>query len=124
MSAPFVLAALIASLEAQKNNDDRAAAKALRALAALAAVEVPRHGVFAPAERDELYSAIEGIAVAHLGLAESKRAFTAATNRVADLALRDRIQVTAIERQMVSDRVYFYAGLAFGVTVSRLASPW
>jgi hypothetical protein len=78
--------------------------KALRALGALAAVEVPRHGVFAAAERDELYSAIERVAIAHLRSAESRRSFTAATNWVTDLALRDRIQVTAIEQQIVSDR--------------------
>jgi hypothetical protein len=124
MSAPSVLAVLIASLEAQKNDDDRGAAKALQALGALAAVEVPRHGVFAAAERDELFAAIERIAIAHLGFADSKRAFTVATNRVADLAVRDRIQVTAIERQIISDRAYFYAGLAFGVTVTRLGASW
>jgi hypothetical protein len=119
-----VLELLIDALEGQGSDDGRAAARTLRALGELAAVEVPGRGVFAAAERDEVFSAIERIANAHLGFARRRRAFTAATGRVADFELRDSIQVAATDVRCVSDRAYFLAGIAFGVTLTRLSSPW
>ena len=117
-----VLELLIDSLDGQGSEDARAAARSLRALSELAAVEVPGHGVFSAAERDEVFSAIERIANAHLDFARPRRAFAAATGRVADFELRDEIQVRATEVRSVSDRAYFLAGVAFGLTLARFAS--
>ena len=117
-----VLELLIDSLDGQGSEDARAAARSLRALSELAAVEVPGHGVFSAAERDEVFSAIERIANAHLGFARARHAFATATERVADFATRDEIQVKATEVRAVSDRAYFLAGIAFGLTLARFAS--
>lgn len=117
-----VLALLIDALEGQRNDDGRGAARALRALGVLAAVEVPGHGVFAAAERDDVFTAIEGIANAHLGFGGARRAFAAATRRVADAGVRDAIELSAHEMQSISDRTYFLAGIAFGVTLTRFGA--
>ena len=113
-----VLELLIDSLDGQGSENARAAARSLRALSELAAVEVPGHGVFSAAERDEVFSAIDRIANAHLDFARARRAFTAATERVTDFELRDEIQVKATEVRTVSDRAYFLAGIAFGMTLT------
>ena len=68
--------------------------------------------------QDEVFSAIDRIANAHLDVARPRRAFAAATGRVADLELRDEIQVRATEVRTVSDRAYFLAGIAFGITLA------
>jgi hypothetical protein len=98
---------------------------ALKELAALALTKVPARGIFDPTTRgeDELFSAIESVAQAHLELADARKAWRSALRRAALAAeTRDEVERTALQVQTVSDTAYFYAGLAFGlvfVTVYR-----
>ena len=120
---PGMLDTIVKALERQEIHNAAGAARALRAFGELAALEIPGRGVFA-AERPELYQVIEDVADAHLGFSRPRREFSAATHMVSDAELRERIQVSANEAQAISDQAYFYAGLAFGVTLSRLGWPW
>jgi len=94
-------------------------AGALRDLTELAARKAPARGIFDPTVRgeDDLFKAIETIADRHLGHRRSRRALTRAIRRARlELDTRDRIERAALEARTVSDIVYFYAGLAFGLT--------
>jgi hypothetical protein len=94
-------------------------AGALRELTRLAAGKVPARGIFDPTIRDEedLYRAFEAVADRHLGRTASRAAWKRAIRRARlPLEARDRIERAAVEAQAVSDIVYFYAGLAFGLT--------
>jgi hypothetical protein len=91
---------------------------ALRALGALARVEVFARGVFAPSE-DMLYQAIERVATTHLGLGEARKALGDALTSVEPIRKQDEIQDAINHLCDVLDRVYFNAGLAFGLTVAQ-----
>ena len=120
---PAVLEGVIESLEQQQFHNATGAARALRAFGELAALEIPGRGAFV-ADNPDMYKAIESIADFHLGFAKARREFSKATDGVKDAALRERIQVSANEMQSISDQAYFYAGLAFGVTLSRFGWPF
>ena len=120
---PAVLEGVIESLEQQQFHNATGAARALRAFGELAALEIPGRGAFV-ADNPDLYKAVEDIADLHLGFEKPRREFSKSTAAVKDAALRERIQVTASEMQSISDQAYFYAGLAFGITVSRFGWPW
>ena len=120
---PATLEAVIEALERQQFHNATGSARALRAFGELAAIEIPGRGVFV-ADNPDLYKAIEEVADLYLGFAKPRREFSKATDSVKDVALRERIQVSANETQSVSDQAYFYAGLAFGVSLSRFGSPW
>ena len=117
--SPYLMS-VIAALE-QDAAERPGEAQALRAFGELALVQIPRRGVFAPAD-GELYSPIATIADRHLGLRVSRTAFLDATAAVEPFARRDEIQSAANDFQTVSDLAYFYAGLAFGVTFADLRS--
>lgn len=93
-------------------------AVALRELTELAARKLPSRGLFDPGLRadDGLFSAIESIASAHLGLREARSAWRTALD-AANLQFepRDRIEQSALQIQTISDTSYYYAGLAFGL---------
>jgi hypothetical protein len=94
-------------------------AGALRDLTRLAFRKVPARGIFDPTIRDEqdLFRAIETVANRHLGHRASRAAWRRAIRRARlPLEACDRIERAAVEAQTVSDIVYFYAGLAFGLT--------
>lgn len=100
----------------------RGHADALRELTVLALRKVPARGIFDPAARGEqdVFTAIESVARAHLELTRARSAWRTAVNRAGlPLEQRDRIERAALQVQTVSDTAYFYAGLAFG-----LASVW
>ena len=120
---PAMLEAVADALEQQEFHNARNAAGALRAFGELAALEVPGRGAFA-AEHPELYQKIEAIANVHLGFSRPRKEFSKATDLISDAELRERVQVSANEMQSISDQAYFYAGLAFGVTISRFGWPW
>jgi len=80
---------------------------------------VPARGVFAPAA-DDLYTAIDRIAMRHLGLEMPRRALDSATDRIEPFATRDQIRETAGHMRTVSDHAYFYTGLAFGLVFVQL----
>lgn len=102
-------------------------AGALRDLTRLAVRKVPARGIFDPTIRDEhdLFIAIERIAKRHLGHRASRAAWKQAVRRARlPLEASDRIERAAVEAQTISDIVYFYAGLAFGLTwVSVVRDP-
>lgn len=118
VAIPAILEHLIQALQQQPVHEAAQSAGALRAFAELAAVQMPARGVFA-ADDPDLYQPIELVANRYLGFVRPRRQFSAATAQVEDVELREKIQSTALEVQSVSDRAYFYAGLAFGVTLSR-----
>ena len=94
-------------------------AGALRDLTRLAARRAPARGIFDPTVRseDDLFRAIEMIADRHLGHRVSRRAWNRAIRRARlELDVRDRLERAALEVRTVSDIVYFYTGLAFGLT--------
>jgi len=94
-------------------------AGALRELTRLAARKTPARGIFDPTIRgeDDLFKEIEAIADRYLGSRASRKAWNQAIRRARlELDTRDRIERAALEARTVSDIVYFYAGLAFGLT--------
>lgn len=116
-----LLVFVIAALEAHANRDRRREGRALRAFGQLARVQIPARGVFAPTE-DELYRAIDAVAVKHLGLRRASDSFRAALTRVEPFDTRDAIAAAANHLRTISEGAYFDAGLAFGVTFADLAS--
>src|SRR5258708_5463404 len=98
---PAMLEAVIQSLEQQQFHNATGAARALRAFAELAAVEVPGRGAFA-ADNPDLYKAIEAIADIHLGFREPRREFSKATGMVRDVELRGRVTESATDMQSIS----------------------
>jgi hypothetical protein len=102
-------------------------AGALRDLTKLAAGKAPARGIFDPTIRGEqdVFKAIETVADRHLGRKASRAAWKRAIRRARlPLEVRDRIERAALDAQTVSDIVYFYAGLAFGLTwVSIVRDP-
>jgi len=106
-------------LRAAERECPRGHARALRELTALAVQKVPARGIFDPAARGEedLFKAIETVADRHLGRAPARAAWRRALRRGRlDLTTRDQIDRAALQVQGVSDTVYFYTGLAFGLT--------
>lgn len=96
-------------------------AHALRELTTLALASVPARGIFDPSARgeDDLFAAIEAVALAHLQLASARRAWHAALRAAEmDMARRDRVERAALELQTISDTAYYYAGLAFGLVAT------
>jgi hypothetical protein len=93
-------------------------AQTLRDLTVLALRKVPSRGIFDPAVRgeDELFTAIESVARAHLELTEARASWRSALDVAAlPLERRDEIERTAVEVQSISETAYFYTGLAFGL---------
>ena len=122
VTIPAVLEQLTQALQQQSFHDAAGSASALRAFAELAAVEVPARGAFA-ADNPELYQPIEAVANRCLRFVRARRQFSTATAQVDDLELREKIPSTAIDVQSVGARAYFYAGVAFGVTLSTFGRP-
>jgi hypothetical protein len=91
----------------------------LMELMSLALTKVPARGIFDPTAGGEhaLFAALETIARRHLGMAEARAAWHKALHKAdLELEVRDTIEHAALRVQGVSDTVYFYAGLAFGLT--------
>jgi hypothetical protein len=98
--------------ETQDRSDD---AKALCAYGALALVQVPLRGVFPPQD-EALDDAIDDIATKHLGFGDATRAVANATARLTQ-AERIEVDQAVTHLRIVADKAYFYAGIAFGVTL-------
>jgi hypothetical protein len=89
----------------------------LREFGGLARWAIPVHGVFLP-NNDALVSLAERMARECLDKDEARREFNEALKGVTDFHQRDAIE-TAVNRMLsVSDEAYFYAGLAFGITLA------
>jgi hypothetical protein len=88
-------------------------------------VTIPTRGVFAPTDQEDLYRAIENAAREHLGLNMAREEITKALDGVAEFNDRDAIETAYNAFLDVSERAYFFAGLAFGVTMASFAeSTW
>jgi hypothetical protein len=93
-------------------------AEALSELAALAVRKIPIRGLLDPTASgdDEMFAAIDAIALRHLELARAKAAWRQSLD-AAELSFerRDEIERAARQWMDVSDTAYFYTGLAFGL---------
>jgi hypothetical protein len=103
--------------EEDEHGDIRGVAEALREFGALARWVLPIHGVFVPNNND-VCIVIERVAREHLDLAERRAQFRQALKGVELFAQRDPIETAHNDLQAASDEAYFYAGLAFGVTLA------
>ena len=97
--------------------DIRGAAEALRRLGELALWALPIHGVLVPNNNDVAVE-ITKVANQHLGLKEARREFTDALSAIEAFEHRDHIESANNHIQTVSDVAYYYAGLAFGLTLA------
>lgn len=99
--------------------DISGAPDALREFGELALWVLPIHGVFVPNNGD-ISLIVERVAKAHLGLEEAKRECRKTLRVVEDFPQRDAIASAYNHTQSVYDEGYFYAGLAFGITLANL----
>jgi hypothetical protein len=95
------------------------AANALRELGHLALWALPIHGVYV-SNNNEVSVIVEQVARRHLGLDKARSDFREALKVVESFAQRDPIESAHGYVRSVSEEAYFYAGLAFGVTLSNV----
>ena len=99
--------------------DISGAAQALREFGQLAVWALPIHGVFVPNNRNVIMI-VERVATQHLDWDEAKSEVREALKAIESFAERDPIESAENHLRAVSDEAYFYAGLAFGVTLADL----
>ena len=111
-------------IEAAHNHGDEAkgqeisgAAGALREFGDLALWALPIYGVFVPND-ERIAVIVERVAARHLGLAEASGEFQAALASVEAFDRRDAIESAHNQVRSVTEEAYFYAGLAFGITMT------
>jgi hypothetical protein len=97
--------------------DIKGAAQALREFGSVALWVLPIHGVFVPNDND-VSLIIDRVARQHLGLEEARAEFRKALEIVEPFDRRDPIESAHGHVRSVAEEAYFYAGLAFGVTLS------
>jgi hypothetical protein len=116
-----VLARLIEAAEQHGEDADgrdiEGAARALREFGSVARWVLPIHGVFVPNDND-VSVIIESVAKQHLGLEEARAEFRKAVEIVEPFDRRDPIELAHGHIRAITEEAYFYAGLAFGVTLS------
>lgn len=98
-------------------------AQALAAYGHYALMAVPIGGVLSRDE-SQFYNAVERVARKHLGFTEARRAFSRTIKSIEPLERRDGIDSAATAFQGASDSAYFYAGLAFGITLADIGGTW
>jgi hypothetical protein len=103
--------------EDAEGRDIRGAAQALREFGELALWALPIHGVFVPNNND-ISVIVERVAKRHLDWEEARREVREALHAVESFGQRDPIESAESHLRAVSDEAYFYAGLAFGVTLA------
>ena len=101
--------------------DIRGAAQALREFGRLAAWAVPIHGVFV-SNAEDVVVIVQQIAKQHLDWEQARREVRAALDAIETFELRDSIETAENHLRAVSDEAYFYAGLAFGITLMNLTA--
>ncbi len=120
-----VLARLIEAAEQQgedaEGHELEGAAHALREFSDLASSVLPVHGVFVPNNND-VAMVIDRVAKQHLGLDEARAELRDALKIVDAFAQRDPIECAHGHVRAVAEEAYFYAGLAFGVTLTTIAN--
>ena len=100
-----------------EGSDITGAAEALRELGELALWALPIHGVFVP-NNNEVAAGITKIANERLGLKDARREFRDALNAIERFENRDRIESASNHIHTISDAAYYYAGLAFALTLA------
>lgn len=98
----------------------RGEAEALAQLGRMARLAMPSRGVLAPVD-DDLYQDIHRIARKHLGYRSASRSFRAGLERVETFENRDAIETAHAAVVNATSVAYYYAGLAFGVTLGDLS---
>jgi hypothetical protein len=116
-----LLRLLVEALDARTNVDHPRIGAALAELGELARLQIPVRGVL-PLADDQLFDAIDKVAVKHLGLDAVRQSLDEALRAVQPLATRDEIEVATDHLCALLNVVYFNAGLAFGVTLADLRS--
>lgn len=86
----------------------------------LAGLVVPARGVLAPGDND-LCESIDKIARAHLGHGRACRSFRVGLGRVKSYKTTDAIETAHSAVVSSTAVVYYYTGLAFGLTFSSLS---
>jgi hypothetical protein len=108
-------------LQAAERECPRGHAASLLDLTTLALHKLPARGLFDPAIRGEedLFAAIEAVAIRHLSLGDARRSWRTALDAAAlPFERRTDIESAALLVQTSSDSAYYYAGLAFGLVTS------
>lgn len=119
---PALLVRLIRAAETNDFDSEHSAdPDVLRACGALALRIIPAHGVFVPG-RDDVSVAIERIAADLLAFHDARLEYRAALKAVEPFEKRDAIDVARSGLMSASDDAYFYAGLAFGITLACFSS--
>jgi hypothetical protein len=106
--------------EAHDSEEDRRGhANALRLLGRLATLVVPARGVLAPVE-DDLYKFIDGVTTTYLSDSDHRKEFSQLLAKIEPPETRHAIEAVFTQAISASDTAYFYAGLAFGITLAEL----
>lgn len=109
--------------EEHRGASDRALA--LAALGHLALVSIPTTGVIAVVDNEQMSVAIDEIARRHLGFTPLREAIKTALGTITNFDDRDVVETAYNASRDISDQVYFYAGLAFGITIAQYGeSSW
>jgi hypothetical protein len=116
-----LLKLLAESLDARRHPDYPGVAAALAEFGRLARLQIPARGVL-PLSDDQLFDAIDRLAVKHFRLEAARKELDAALARVEISQSRDEIEVAVDHVCAVLNIAYFNAGLAFGVTLADLKS--
>lgn len=116
-----LLKLLAESLDARRHPDHPGVAAALAEFGKLARLQIPARGVL-PLSDDQLFDAIDRVAIKHLRLEAARKELDAALARVENSQSRDEIEVAVDHVCAVLNIAYFNAGLAFGVTLADLKS--
>jgi hypothetical protein len=121
--SPLLVRLIEAAEHAREDAEGRdicGAAQALREFGQLALSTLPIHGMFVP-NNNNFAMIVERVAKQHLEWDEAKSEVREALKAVESFAERDPIESAANHLRAVSDEAYFYAGLAFGITLADLA---
>lgn len=100
-----------------EGRDIAGAAQALREFGSVALWVLPIHGLFVPND-NTVSTIVERVAMRHLGLKDARAEFRMALAVVEPMERRDPIDVAHIHVRSVAEEAYFYAGVAFGVTLA------
>ena len=103
--------------EDPRRRELREVADALREYGALAAWVLHVDGRFVP-NAEQVSGLIEQVARRHFGLAAARRELRAALKVVEQFEQREPIESATNQVHAASDAAYFYAGVAFGVTLA------
>jgi len=107
--------------EDAEGRDIRGVAQALREFGKLAEWALPIHGVFV-ANNEGVSTTVERVAKRHLDWEDARQEVREALDAVESFGQRDPIESAQNHLRAVPDEAYFYAGLAFGVTLANLAN--